>query len=268
MPKLRKSKFRENNHKSARERAYHYIQQKIADRELPAGSAISEVVLAGELGLSRTPVHEAMRQLLGEGLLEDSNGSIVVVRLSRQDFVELYELRSVLEAHAASKIAKRPLAGRDLERLQVLAGEIRALRMQLVKSGKKTLNGAQMRRFEMADIGFHAFLMSMAENAAALRVFNRVRYLIRIFAARHAGHSAEALGRVHNEHLDIIKAMADGEVERAVRVVSQHIQTSQQERLKEYSYWEHEALLKNQLHDFFHDEPGNEGAENYENSAL
>jgi DNA-binding GntR family transcriptional regulator len=259
MPKLLKTKSRKGDHGSARERACLYIQQKIAGRELSAGSAISEVALAAELGLSRTPVHEAIRQLLGEGLLEeDANGSIVVVRLSRQDFVELYELRSVLEAHAVSKIAKRSLAAKDLERLQALAGEIRALRNQLVKSGKKMLNGAQMRRFEIADISFHTFLMSIAENAVALKVFSKVRYLIRVLAARHAGHNAEALARVHNEHLDMLRALADGDVEKAVQAVSQHIQTSQQERLKEYSFWEREALLRNQIQGFFHDGQGEE----------
>jgi DNA-binding GntR family transcriptional regulator len=254
MPKLLKTKSRKGDHGSARERAYLYIQQKIAGRELSAGSAISEVALAAELDLSRTPVHEAIRQLLGEGLLEeDANGSIVVVRLSRQDFVELYELRSVLEAHAVSKIAKRSLAGKDIERLQALAGEIKALRNELVKSGKKMLNSAQMRRFEIADISFHSFLMSIAENTVALKVFSKVRYLIRVLAARHAGHNAEALARVHNEHLDMIHALANGDVEKAMQAVSQHIQTSQQERLKEYSSWEREALLRNQIQGFFHE---------------
>ena len=259
MPKLLKTKSRKGNLKSARERAYLCIQQKIADRELSAGNAISEVALAAELGLSRTPVHEAIRQLLGEGLLEeDSNGSIVVVRLSRQDFVELYEMREVLEAHAISKIAKCQLDGKDLERLQALAGEIKALRNQLIKSGKKTLNDGQMRQFEMADISFHTFLMSIAENTVALKFFSKVRYLIRVFAARHAGHDAEALARVHKEHLDMIHAMAEGDVDKAVQAVSQHVQVSQQERLKEYSHWEREALLRNQIQDFFHDEHGQE----------
>ncbi|MBN1568652.1 MAG: GntR family transcriptional regulator [Acidobacteria bacterium] len=257
MPKRLKTQSAKGSPKSAREKAYLCIQQKIAGRELPAGSPISEVALAAELGLSRTPVHEALRQLLGEGLLEeDSNGSIVVVRLSRQDFVELYELRSVLEAHAVSKIAKRTFAGKDIERLQALTGEIKALRNELVKSGKKILNDAQMRRFEMADIGFHTFLMSIAENSMALKVFNKVRYLIRAFAARHAGHNAGTLARVHNEHLEMIHALADGDVEKAMRAISKHIQTSQQERLEEYSYWEREALVRNQVHGFFHDKDG------------
>jgi DNA-binding GntR family transcriptional regulator len=252
MAKLPEAKSRKGNSKSARERAYLCIQQKIGDREVSAGSAISEVALAAELGLSRTPVHEAIRQLLGEGLLEeDSNGSIVVVRLSRQDFVELYELREVLEAYAVSKIAKRQLDGKDLERLQVLAGEIKNLRKQLLKSGKKRLDDAQMRQFEMSDISFHTFLMSIAENAAALKFFSKVRYLIRFFAARHAGHDAEALARIHKEHLDMIHAMAERDVDKGVQAVARHIQASQQERLKEYSHWEREALLRNQIPEVF-----------------
>ncbi len=259
MPKLLKTKSQKGNARSARERAYLCIQQKIADRKISAGNAISEVALASELGLSRTPVHEAIRQLLGEGLLEeDSNGSIVAVRLSRQDFVELYELREVLEVHAVSKITRRRLDGKDLERLQALAGEIKALRNQLIKSGKKALNDVQMRQFEKADISFHTFLMSIAENAVALKFFSKVRYLIRFFAARHAGHDAEALARVHKEHLNMIHAMAEGDVDKAVQAVSRHVQTSQQERLKEYSHWEREALLRNQIQDFFHDERGEE----------
>jgi DNA-binding FadR family transcriptional regulator len=155
--------------------------------------------------------------------------------------------------HAISKIAKRALAGKDIERLQAVAGEIKDLRNELVKSGKKNLNDAQMRRFEMADIGFHTFLMSMAENSVALKFFNKVRYLIRGFAARHAGHNAEALARVHNEHLNMIRALADGNAEKAMRAISQHIQASQQERMEEYAYWEREALVRNQVSDFFHD---------------
>jgi DNA-binding GntR family transcriptional regulator len=254
MPKLQKTKPKKPNQISARERAYVYIQQKIAARELPAGKAISEVALAAELSISRTPVHEAIRQLLGEGLMEeDSNGSTVVVRLSRQDFVELYELRAVLEAHAVSKIAQRKLSDKDIERLQALTGEIKTLRSELSKSKHKKLNDAQMHRFEVADISFHTFLMSNAENAAALKIFNKVRYLIRAFAARHAGHTAESLTRIHTEHLEMIHALVDGDIEKAMRIITQHIQTSQQERLVEYSYWEREALIRDQLQDFFHD---------------
>jgi hypothetical protein len=51
----------------------------------------------------------------------------------------------------------------------------------------------------------------------------------------------------------MIHALAEGSAEKAMRAISQHIQASQQERMEEYAYWEREALVRNQVSDFFHD---------------
>ena len=94
--------------RSAREKAYVLIQQKIARGELPPGSAVSEIPLAQELGSSRTPVREALGQLVAEGLLEQTpNRGAVVVQLGRQDIIDLYELREALEVYAVGKAAAR-----------------------------------------------------------------------------------------------------------------------------------------------------------------
>src|ERR1700712_3847581 len=90
-----------------REKAYQYIQSRIADGDLPSGSAISELLLAKELGSSRTPVREALGQLVSEGLLEQTpNRGTIVVRLSREDIVDLYELREALEVYVVAKVAR------------------------------------------------------------------------------------------------------------------------------------------------------------------
>ena len=77
-----------------RERAYFLIQQKIVSGELMAGAAISEVSLAKELNSSRTPIREAIGQLVSEGVLEQiPNRGTIVTQFDRQDILELYELR-------------------------------------------------------------------------------------------------------------------------------------------------------------------------------
>jgi len=90
----------------------------VAGRYEP-GSALSEVALADELGTSRTPVREALKQLDTEGLVEvvPRVGTFVTVR-SRRDVVELFELKEVLEGLAARLLARRgPVAEVDqLER--------------------------------------------------------------------------------------------------------------------------------------------------------
>src|SRR5262249_11400151 len=84
--------------RSSRERAYLYIQRKIGSGELPGGGAVSELALAKEIGISRTPIRESIGQLIAEGLLEQSpNRGVVVVQMRRSDIVDLYELREALE---------------------------------------------------------------------------------------------------------------------------------------------------------------------------
>ena len=95
------------NDLSIRERAYLHIQQLLLSGQLEAGSSVSELLLAKELGSSRTPIREAMNQLAAEGLLEQSpNGGMIVAQLGREDIIELYELREALEVYAVGKIAR------------------------------------------------------------------------------------------------------------------------------------------------------------------
>src|SRR6185295_11122537 len=76
-----------------REVAYHHIQRKISTRELRAGEAVSDVTISKELGISRTPAREAIRQLVSEGLLESRTGrGVVVITLDREDIRELFEI--------------------------------------------------------------------------------------------------------------------------------------------------------------------------------
>src|SRR5579863_907354 len=108
-----------------RELAYAHIQRKIASRELRAGAPVSELPIASELKISRTPTREALRQLITEGLLEELPGrGAVVARLEREDIIELYDLREALELHAVRTLASRANAPEDLVAIQRVADEL------------------------------------------------------------------------------------------------------------------------------------------------
>jgi DNA-binding GntR family transcriptional regulator len=234
--------------RSARQTAYVYLQRKIASREFPAGSALSELSVAKELGISRTPVREAIGQLVAEGLLEQiPNRGVVVVQLSRNDIVDLYELREALEVYAVGKAARRALDSADLRHLQSFADDITVLRDELVKSGCAELDPEQMHRFVVCDLGFHTMLMRMAANARILKVVNETRLLIRIFAIRRTGHNVADLERIYRQHCDVLRAVSERDPERAMRLLSEHIQNSQKERLAEHDHLERENSLKANL---------------------
>ena len=238
-----------------RERAYIHIQRKIASGELRAGSAVSELALARELGSSRTPIREALGQLVAEGLLEQTpNRGAVVVRLTRQDIIELFELRESLEVFAVGKAARQESKPADLERLQQQANEVCELREELLRSGKPALDARQMHRFTTCDLGFHTLLMRLADNSRMLKVVNETRLLIRIFGMRRQGHAAAELERIDNEHREILRAIVERHADRSMQLIAGHIQNSRRERLEEFDHWEREASLRDSLPPVFLDE--------------
>jgi len=234
--------------RSVRERAYLLIQQKIARGDLAPGSAVSEVALAQELGSSRTPIREALGQLVAEGLLDQTpNRGTVVVQLRRQDIIDLYELREALEVYAVGKVARQTNTPEDLQRLETLADQILRMKNELQKTPNSTLDEKQMSRFIAADLGFHTLLLRMAANARILKTVNETRLLMRIFSIHRRGHNAALLTKIHKDHHGILEAITEGNSARASELMSSHIQQSQRERVIEYDEWEHESSMRDTL---------------------
>jgi DNA-binding GntR family transcriptional regulator len=237
---------------SIRSRAYLYIQQLIANGSLAAGSGVSELDVARELGSSRTPIREAMTQLAAEGLLRLSpGGGMVVAQLTRQDIVELYELREALETYAVCKMAGVQMHPAAQKKLQQLVDEILNLRQELVKSKRKRLDEKQMERFIGCDLGFHALLIGMAENSRLQKIVNETRLLISIFAIHRSGHDADALKEIHRYHQKILDAVLKQDGPAAMKLLAQHIQASRHERLNEYENWKRESTLQQSIPVFF-----------------
>jgi DNA-binding GntR family transcriptional regulator len=215
-----------------REKAYQYIQNRIASGDLPSGSAISELLLAKELGSSRTPVREAISQLVSEGLLEQTpNRGTVVVRLTREDIVDLYELREALELYVVAKVTREQLAPDDIKKLEVLSDGILTLVDELQSSGARYLDDPQMSRFVASDRGFHTLLMAFSFNPRIRKLVDDTRLLIRIFAMRPSNYDAEKLRYIHAQHAAIIQAIVDKDPELATHRLAEHILISRQERL-------------------------------------
>lgn len=237
-----------------RELAYQHIQKKIATRALKAGAPVSELAVAREVGVSRTPTREALRQLVAEGVLQEVPGrGVVVVKLDVRDIDEIYGIREALEVQAATKLAKDRVAGQALENLRKVAAEIAALADELKKSGAERLNAKQMTRFEAADIGFHAYMLQMSGNRRSQAIVSGLRALVRTVAMRRLGHAEEDLRRIHKDHADIVEAIADGNAKRTADVLSSHIQNSRRVRVEQFSQRERESELPEDITAFLRD---------------
>jgi DNA-binding GntR family transcriptional regulator len=229
----------------ARNKIYNHIHELISTGSLPGGHIISELQLSRLLGTSRSPVREAIGQLVADGLLEQApNRSAVVVDLKREDIVDLYEVREALEVYAVRKVAQRGLHPSDHAQLKSFLDSVQKMIQSLKTSGGRVLNARQMAEFTNLDLKLHALLVLSTQNIRMQKIVADTRVLVRIFAIRREGHEVSMLEKIHRQHVAIVQAVAKGRVEEAAEILSEHIQTSLKERLEEFDFWKRESAMR------------------------
>ena len=248
MPTLPKRKHQRaltpNAPTSAREKAYRALQQKMLSGEFPAGSPISEASLARELGISRSPVREAIGQLIAQGLLRPvPNRGTAVLEFGKRDIAEIYDVREALELYAVGKAAEGPIRAADVEELIRLADEMLELRDELQETGQCRLNAAQMQRFVASDLRYHDLLLRLAGNARLVKAVGDGSVLLNAFAIRRRGHDVVQLEGIHRSHRGIVDAVVGQDGAEAARLLGEHIRASKQERLQEYDDLERERAM-------------------------
>src|SRR6266702_1936727 len=230
---------------SAKDRIYSYLHQQLSSGALPAGHVISELHLSRTLGTSRSPIREAIGQLVSEGLLEQApNRSAVVVNLSREDIIDLFEVREALEIYAVRKVAQRGLHPTNHEQLKECMEITQAMIVQMKADGQRAMTDEQMAEFTRIDHRLHALLVISTQNARMQKIVSDTRVLVRIFAMRHRGHDVAVLEKIQRQHVAIVQAVAKGKPEEAARLLSKHIETSLEERLEEFDLWKRERAVR------------------------
>ncbi|WP_299426213.1 GntR family transcriptional regulator [uncultured Meiothermus sp.] len=194
---------------SVREAAYAHLRGSILAGSLPPGSRISEPGLAEQLGISRTPVREALQRLSQEGLVELSPGRGARVRiLSAAEVREVYDVRALLEAEAASLAARN--AG---------TAELSALEKQLLVLD--ALPADDYTRQMQVDFDFHTALVEAAHNKTLARIYADLRSsltLIRSFQRTLSQHP-----KTRQQHHNIIKALKARDPEKAAQAAREHV---------------------------------------------
>ncbi|MBY0526788.1 MAG: GntR family transcriptional regulator [Gemmataceae bacterium] len=217
-----------------RQQAYDYIQGQILSGELTPGGHVSELSLARAIGISRTPVREAVRQLVHEGVLEQVPRLGTIVRSpERQDIVDLYELREALESFAASQAAER-ISAEDIVRLERLCEEISRLASEAKKAGASALDAAGLKRFLAADLAFHMVMIRAAGNRRILKTVADSRVLTRLFSTPRQRHELEIVEKTYHYHSRILRALKGADATAARDLLAEHIRASRQEALEYY----------------------------------
>ena len=198
------------------ERVHAHLREEILANRLQAGAELQESALAAQLGVSRAPVREAIGRLATEGrvLVRPRRGA-VVRELSKEDFLEAYQVREALEAMAA-RLATYRLAGEELARLE-----------QLTSTMETHAERDEVDEFFEANAAFHAALVDASGNRRLRELYAQLvgqmnRYRRRSLALRGNLHQSVA------EHRAILAALTERDPDRAGRLVADHIRVPQQ----------------------------------------
>ena len=205
---------------SRAEHAYRGLKAQLLAGDHPSGERLGEERLAGELGVSRTPVREALTRLHHDGLVErhpDGGYRPSIPDMDR--IIELYEVRFALELHAVGIPGRREgaLGHHDLEALKALRDQWRQVEPSDVSASD----------FLRLDEDFHERLASGAGNRALVAALHGVNEQIRIVRI-HDYLSPGRISTTVDEHLDIVETVVSGRIEDGRRLLEDHFRHSMQ----------------------------------------
>jgi DNA-binding GntR family transcriptional regulator len=197
----------------ASERAYRFIRTGILDGSIEAGSRLKEEELAERIGVSRTPIREALRQLLADGMAERLPGGIAIVvpEFSLTDLEDVFRLRGMLESHAAALAAQR-ITDEQLKTLQRLVADMeRMVESRTKPDAYLDLNGE-----------FHRTILDASGSRRLALLMPQVVELPIIARTFHAYDQA-ALERSNLHHAGLTTALAARDPDWAAAVMRSHI---------------------------------------------
>lgn len=193
------------------------LRRSILEGEYGPNERLVEEQLAEKLEVSRTPIRQALTMLEAEGLVEiEPNKGAAVRSFSVEDVREIYDLRALLEGHAARRAAGR-INRVELDRLWDLVGE-----MERQDRGRFPNHGEEIRWLVGANGEFHGTIAAAGRNARLEQLIRRTVQVPLVFKAFYWYTPHEHVISNHY-HRQIAGALEAGDAERAEIVMREHV---------------------------------------------
>lgn len=209
------SRVKLNDYKTLREVIFNTIREAIIMGELKPGERLMEVHLAEKMGVSRTPIREAIRKLELEGLVTmvPRKGAHVAM-LSAKDIMDVLEVRSSLDGLATALSAER-IMDNELKELENTGKQFRsyAEKGNLLGSIKK-------------DVEFHDVIYRSSRNDRLIQIANNLREQVHRFRVIYM-KDYSSYSDLINEHMEIFEAIYSRDPERARKAAQEHIKNQE-----------------------------------------
>lgn len=199
------------NHQPLNERVYRYIRDAVIGGTVPPNGRIDEQAFADEIGVSRTPIREAIGKLTREGLVEyrPYQGNFVRAFTTAQ-VNDLYEVRKTLEA-LAMRLAVPRMAAEDIAQLRGILDEVydAYLRDDMIAYGS-------------TDRRFHEAIARLSGNATLIESLDRLAMQVQLVRTA-ANRDPDVVERAAHQRPAILAALEAGDADRAARLMEIHI---------------------------------------------
>ena len=203
------------------EKIYNLIRERIVHFKYPPGFQITIRKLQDELGVSNSPIKDALFRLAGEGLVEiTSRKGTFVKDISEKDLYEIEEARVIIETGAVNIIAKT-ITAKELERLDALFEET------LIQEDEFKYS-----KFMEKDSRFHLEIIKMTNNQKPVDIYKQLNAHVHITRFQYARNRKKPLPWTHKDHRDIIKALKLRDPERAKKAIQNHREKARDAFLK------------------------------------
>ncbi len=196
--------------------AYEAIRKSILSGQWKIGELYNEKAIAADLGISRTPVREALLELASQDLIIFlPRRGLMVNRFTRHDVDEIFELRKAIELAAVEKItvAAPPF---DLFEIE-----------EALLSQRKAVKQKDYLAFMEADRLFHTSFSELTNNRRLIAILDNIRDMIHVMGAKALALEGRAV-EVIKEHQTIFEAVKKGNIEEARRAMAYHLDQSKE----------------------------------------
>lgn len=198
---------------------YRVLRDRILRGELRAGEKLSDLRLSSELGVSRTPIREALLQLVQDGVVvAEPNRGFFVATFSRKDLEEIFDLRAALETFALRQIAQSDHHEEYERALFELEHVERLIKFATTEEEREEAADA----FLKTDRGFHSWLVEKSENQRLVSIITGLWAQISIF--QQAGTEIPGWMEIAlDQHRTITQCLLDNDVEGALNALESHL---------------------------------------------
>lgn len=193
----------------AHDRVLQALRRGITSGYLVGGTRLVQPRIAEALGVSTTPVREALRQLVAEGLVQrDGHGGVTVHELSRSELVEVYELRKLLEPIAVVRAAKEAPIASLVEAVELV-------------TAMHHVEGAAV--WSEINVRFHSVIEHAAGSPRLAAILRQLHALSSLYVTHSLLSEPERIRRGNAEHREILEAVIDQDTDAAADAVLRHL---------------------------------------------